>query len=82
MPGTPRLGNFEDLPQIEYPIVKKGSQTSTVLNLYVLVHFLFLFMVFFEFLNDFKAYPGVALSFFIFTMMYSLTCFGKFFDKK
>ena len=82
MPGTPRLGNFEDLPQIEHPVVKKGSPVSTLLNLYILVHFLFVFMTFFEFLNDFQSYPSVALSFFIFIMMYSLTSFGKFFDKR
>ncbi len=82
MPGTPRLGNPEDLPPIEYPIVKKGTPISKILNTYILVHFLFVFITFFEFIKGFQSYPNSALSFFIFGMIYSLTCFGKFFDKR
>lgn len=80
VPGSGRLGNHEDLPKIEYPIVKKGIKMPLHLNLYVLFNFMFVFVVFVEFNKAHKSYPGVALGLFIVIMMYSLTCFGKFFD--
>lgn len=80
VPGTARLGNSEDLPKIQYPIVKKGTPVPHLLNIYVLVNFLFVFVAFFEFIKDYQGYPSIVLSFTIFGIMYSLTCFGKFFD--
>lgn len=80
IPGTGRLGNHEDLPSIQYPIIKKGTEIPSVLNYYVLAHFAFVITIFFEFLNDFKSYPNITLSVFIAVILYSLTCFGMFFD--
>lgn len=82
VPGSGWLGNHEDLPKVEYPVMKKGAQISNKMKFYVYVHFFYTILIFGEFMKDFKAYPEIALSLFIIFMLFSFTCFGQFFDNK
>lgn len=82
MPGTGRLGNHEDLPKVQYPIIKKEKSLTSYLQTYVLLNFAFLLLIYGEYSRNFQVYPTIVSSFFTFMVLYSLTCFGMFFDHK
>ncbi|XP_065068859.1 alkylglycerol monooxygenase-like isoform X2 [Rhopilema esculentum] len=48
VPGSPRLGNPEDIPDIEHPVVKFDTTTPLIQNLYVVMHSLVLVTAFQE----------------------------------
>ena len=43
-----------DLFKIQYPIVKKGAPMSSLLNIYVIVHFIFTIIFFGEYVKTFQ----------------------------
>lgn len=82
MPGTGRLGNHEDLPKIEYPIIKKGAAMPIFLNIYVAINFSFLSLIFAEFVGKTNQFPVIVTSVFAALIIFNLTCYGMYFDAK
>ncbi|XP_065068854.1 alkylglycerol monooxygenase-like isoform X1 [Rhopilema esculentum] len=48
VPGSPRLGNPEDIPAIEYPVVKFDKKLPLIKNVYVVIHSVVLSVAFQE----------------------------------
>lgn len=82
VPGSGRLGNPQDLPQIEYPIKVYSKNISNLLNIYIVVNFGYVVIAFSEFMKELEIYPAISLSMFVFVLLYSLSCFGFYFDSK
>jgi len=82
VPGSGRLGNHEDLPAIQYPIKKFEVKISPILNVYVAANFLFTMLLYTGFMKQLEHFPTIILSVFVVMILYTLTCFGKFFDGK
>lgn len=82
VPGSGRLGHHEDLPAIKYPVKKFEVKISPILNGYVAINFLFIMILYVGFMKQLEYFPTIVLSVFVMSILYTLTCFGKFFDGK
>eukprot|EP00112_Aurelia_sp_Birch-Aquarium-sp1_P023453 Seg70.4 transcript_id=Seg70.4/GoldUCD/mRNA.D3Y31 product="Alkylglycerol monooxygenase" protein_id=Seg70.4/GoldUCD/D3Y31 len=82
VPGSPRLGNHEDLPEIEYPVVKYDKKLSLKLNVYIIIHSFLMMLAFQELAVKQKslnvAHIWTVGGFFLFT----LTSLGLIFEHK
>jgi alkylglycerol monooxygenase len=56
VPGSPRLGNPNDLPPIVYPIKPYTKNVSSLLNIYIAVNFMFVVIAFSEYSKDFEVF--------------------------
>jgi len=82
VPGSGRLGNHEDLPEVVHPVQKFEVKISPVLNAYVAVNFIAILFLYAGFLKQLSFFPTPILAIFVMMIIYTLTCFGKFFDGK
>ncbi|XP_039274198.2 alkylglycerol monooxygenase-like [Styela clava] len=81
-PGTPRLGNPEDLPKIVYPVKVYNPDVSDWLSAYTMLHFLVAVSIFSQATFLHSSLPTSAIISSSIFILSSLTCFGYLFDKR
>lgn len=81
-PGTPRLGNHEEIPAIEQPVTVYNPSISNWLNAYVLVHFILASAIYNLALYHHLTIPYEAILIACLLIVASLTSFGFLFDKR
>ncbi|XP_033099679.1 alkylglycerol monooxygenase-like [Anneissia japonica] len=82
MPGTPRLGNPEDIPKVSAPVEVYNPAMSVWLQLYVAFHYFVNQAVFTLYLDNhqYMGYViGLACCLYV---VYTLTCIGSICDNK
>ncbi|CAD5124497.1 DgyrCDS12776 [Dimorphilus gyrociliatus] len=80
--GTPRLGNHEDLPEVEYPVKCYDSSISPMYSIYILVHFLILNITYTEMVQFRAGLTPVQVTLAIVFILFSLTTFGCLNDRR
>ncbi|CAK8686134.1 unnamed protein product [Clavelina lepadiformis] len=81
-PGKPRCGDFNDLPQVEKPIIKHDPDVSSWISAYALVHYVGLVPLYDKLmlLRHTLSAPSQALD--VTIQMSTAMCMGFLFDKK
>ncbi|XP_048587138.1 alkylglycerol monooxygenase isoform X2 [Nematostella vectensis] len=79
-PGHPRLGNPDDLPEIEYPIVKYDSSPGLIKTLYFVLHGLVFMIAYQNIVVNSTVLGPVRVWAVVLFMLLTLTSLGATFD--
>ncbi|XP_071941594.1 alkylglycerol monooxygenase-like [Antedon mediterranea] len=82
MPGTPRLGNPEDIPKVSAPVDVYNPSMSIPTQLYVLLHYLVNHVLFQLFMDNHQQMDYLTSLVCIIYIIYAFTCIGSICDNK
>ncbi|XP_071789310.1 alkylglycerol monooxygenase-like [Asterias amurensis] len=80
MPGLPRQGRIEDIPDIHYPMPKYRPKLQMWTHLYVLLHFTINFFVFDYYMSSLKIMSQPVAMCGMIYLIYTFTCIGAITD--
>ncbi|XP_022081909.1 alkylglycerol monooxygenase-like [Acanthaster planci] len=82
MPGLPRQGSIEDIPDIHYPMPKYRPRLPHWSHVYIIIHFAVIFYVYDAFMTSLKTLSQTATICGMTYIIFSLTCLGAINDAK
>lgn len=80
-PGTPRLGNIEDIPMVNRPTPVYNPPVHLSIQAYNMIQFVASLIVYLQVMTQIDTLPTILIFGGSFFVLLSCTCFGKFFDR-
>lgn len=81
-PGKPRLGEFEDLPQVESPVQRYDPRISNILSVYALLHYFAIGPVYDQLMALRLQMPSFLIAVDVLLVLISLTSIGFVLDAR